>query len=61
MTDLATQRRLYFARFCWQNRDELCENEIMVRGKLRRPTWGELFELREGMTLDEFERRQRAA
>ena len=42
---LQKDRQLYFARFCWKRRHQLAPS-----GK----TWGQVFESKEGLTLDQF-------
>lgn len=60
MTATQLSLRLHFANFCAAHRDELCEKSMQIGGEYRRPTWGELFELKHGLSLDEFDRQQRA-
>jgi hypothetical protein len=42
---LQKERQLHFARFCWKRRHQLSPS-----GK----TWGQVFESKEGLTLDQF-------
>ncbi len=42
---LQKDRQLHFARYCWKRRHQLAPS-----GK----TWGQVFENKEGLTLDQF-------